>query len=417
MNYIPKTPLGMMDFVDRGNFRDKIIDIIKEVYKIHGGIMLDTPVCELTSTLQHGSYGQESSKLIYDLQDQGGELLSLRYDLTVPFARYCAINGIKSMRRYSIGKVYRRDRPNISHGRFREFYQCDFDILGNSAPYILEAECLLMMMQIFTKLGIQNYTIMVNSKNVLYNAFKKYDIQEEFFKTICSSLDKLDKVSWSNVREEIVSKTHIDYETADKLHEYLKNMEIPEELKQVFDYSDKSCLKFNPFLARGLDYYTGIIYEVVINGESSIGSIAGGGRYDGLISKFNPSITSPCIGFSIGLERIIAYKSGGNADVSDVSDVYDVYVAEINTVTRFSICNILWNSGAKTYYNNNMSTKFITQCQEAEKMKIPIMVYFGPEEIKNGIVKIRRYTYSKIIEKTEELCKIDDLVTTIQKYL
>jgi histidyl-tRNA synthetase len=156
-----KTPKGTTDY---GPFemaiREKVFNIITEVYKRHGAVTIDTPVFELKEVLS-GKYG-EDSKLIYDLKDQGGELCSLRYDLTVPFARFIAMNkDYKQIKRYHIAKVYRRDNPAMTKGRFREFYQCDYDIAGEYDPMIPDAECLRVMVEVLSEVDIGKFKIKV----------------------------------------------------------------------------------------------------------------------------------------------------------------------------------------------------------------------------------------------------------------
>lgn len=153
---LPKCAKGTRDMNPlQMAIREKAFKIIRGVFKKHGASEIDTPVFELKETLT-GKYG-EDSKLIYDLQDQGGELLSLRYDLTVPFARYVAENGLSSIKRFMIAKVYRRDQPQMKKGRFREFYQCDFDIAGTYSPMIPDAEVLTVVVDILRSLDIGNF--------------------------------------------------------------------------------------------------------------------------------------------------------------------------------------------------------------------------------------------------------------------
>ncbi|VEL15307.1 unnamed protein product, partial [Protopolystoma xenopodis] len=144
---------------------EDVFTIIRNCFKRHDAVTIDTPVFELKEVLT-GKYG-EDSKLIYDLQDQGGELLSLRYDLTVPFARYVAMNKIKNIKRYQIGKVYRRDNPAMTKGRFREFYQCDFDIAGDYGPMLADVECVRVIHEILSDLKIGDFVINVNHRSIL----------------------------------------------------------------------------------------------------------------------------------------------------------------------------------------------------------------------------------------------------------
>ncbi|XP_063460703.1 histidine--tRNA ligase, cytoplasmic isoform X4 [Pan paniscus] len=319
--------------------REKVFDIIIRCFKRHGAEVIDTPVFELKETLM-GKYG-EDSKLIYDLKDQGGELLSLRYDLTVPFARYLAMNKLTNIKRYHIAKVYRRDNPAMTRGRYREFYQCDFDIAGNFDPMIPDAECLKIMCEILSSLQIGDFLVKVNDRRILDGMFAICGVSDSKFRTICSSVDKLDKVSWEEVKNEMVGEKGLAPEVADRIGDYVQQhggvslveqlLQDPKlsqnkqaleglgDLKLLFEYltlfgiDDK--ISFDLSLARGLDYYTGVIYEAVLlqtpaqAGEEplGVGSVAAGGRYDGLVGMFDPKGRKvPCVGLSIGVERIFS---------------------------------------------------------------------------------------------------------------
>lgn len=164
---------------------------IVKCFKRHGAETIDTPVFELKEVLT-GKYG-EDSKLIYDLADQGGEILALRYDLTVPFARYLAQNKVTNMNRYHIAKVYRRDNPAITRGRYREFYQCDFDIAGVYEPMVPDVECIRVADEILRSLEIGDFKIKVNHRKILDGVFAICGFPSSKFRTICSSVDKLIK--------------------------------------------------------------------------------------------------------------------------------------------------------------------------------------------------------------------------------
>lgn len=209
-----KTPKGTRDYnPQQMALRQSVLDKIINVFRKHGAETIDTPVFELKEVLT-GKYG-EDSKLIYDLKDQGGEILSLRYDLTVPLARYLAMNKISSIKRYHIAKVYRRDNPSISRGRYREFYQCvssfqtffwtngnlrnnyylqDFDIAGTFDPMLPDAECVKVVSEILSELNIGEYVIKLNHRLLLDGMFEACGVPADQFRTICSSVDKLDKV-------------------------------------------------------------------------------------------------------------------------------------------------------------------------------------------------------------------------------
>jgi histidyl-tRNA synthetase len=328
-NYKPKVPKGTRDFLPlQMSIRRKAFDSITSVFKKHGAVEIDTPVFELKETLT-GKYG-EDSKLIYDLQDQGGEILSLRYDLTVPFARFMASEGLTSIKRYHIGKVYRRDNPNIKGGRYREFYQCDFDIAGqNYGKMIPDAEVLKVIVEILSNLNLGGFLIKINHRKILDAMISLSDIQSDKFKTVCASVDKLDKEDWQVVKKELIEKG-LEETQCDKLWTFVQNKNSPaklleklisdgvlttnekgkealEEMAILIDYLEilgiTKYLSFDLSLARGLDYYTGLIFEAVLL-EGNLGSIAGGGRYDDLLSMFSGKAAIPSVGGSIGIERV-----------------------------------------------------------------------------------------------------------------
>ncbi|NXE02797.1 SYHC protein, partial [Chaetorhynchus papuensis] len=219
--FVLKTPKGTRDYGPKQMaIRERAFNAIISCFKRHGAEVIDTPVFELKETLT-GKYG-EDSKLIYDLKDQGGELLSLRYDLTVPFARYLAMNKITNIKRYHIAKVYRRDNPAMTRGRYREFYQCDFDIAGQFDPMIPDAECLKIVHEILSDLQLGDFVIKVNDRRILDGMFAVCGVPDSKFRTICSSVDKLDKVPWEEVRSEMVGEKGLSPEAADRIGEYVQ---------------------------------------------------------------------------------------------------------------------------------------------------------------------------------------------------
>lgn len=215
-----KVPKGTIDHKPAAALlRKKIFSTLEGIFSKHGGETFDTPVFELKEILA-GKYG-EDSKLIYDLQDQGGELCSLRYDLTVPFARYVAMNGLTSMKRYHIAKVYRRDQPVMSKGRMREFYQCDFDIAGVYEPMVPDAEILLILTEALTALEIGDFTIKLNHRKILDGIFELAGVPEDKTRPISSAVDKLDKLPWADVKREMVVEKGLDEAIADRIGEYV----------------------------------------------------------------------------------------------------------------------------------------------------------------------------------------------------
>ncbi|EXJ57040.1 hypothetical protein A1O7_07384 [Cladophialophora yegresii CBS 114405] len=390
-----KNPKGTRDW-----FGDDVVLLrairrqIETVFEKYRAQELDTPVFELQEVLK-GKYG-EDSKLIYDLQDQGGELLSLRYDMTVPFARWLAMNpDMETSKRYAIGKVYRRDQPAISKGRMREFWQCDIDFAGETAPMFNDSEIISCVVKIFEALEWTGYTIKLNDRRILDGLFEVCGVPEDKLRTISSAVDKLDKLPWEEVKKEMVEQKGLDESVADKIRTYVTRkggkelleelqkdealMNNPkakkgiEEMELLMRYLQRwkalDKISFDLSLARGLDYYTGVIYEVVTEGSAGVkapapatvedstppmppvastesassdapvtsngstngvprrpkekkkasededrsddptvgvGSVAAGGRYDNLVERFRPGANMPCVGVSFGIDRIIA---------------------------------------------------------------------------------------------------------------
>lgn len=403
--------------------RDKIFSTITEVFKRHGAVTIDTPVFELKEILA-GKYG-EDSKLIYDLADQGGEICSLRYDLTVPFARWLAMNrDIQSIKRYHIAKVYRRDQPAMTKGRMREFYQCDFDIAGTYDPMLPDAEIIRIVAEVFEGLGWNgSYTIKLNNRKILDGIFEVCGVPSDKIRTISSAVDKLDKQPWVEVRKEMVDEKGLAEDVADRIGEYVvqkgqvdllsrlqadKKLAANEsmkagmtEMEQLFEYLEAfDALKnvsFDLSLARGLDYYTGIIYEVVTKESAApastfsttaappkpskkpsksadadedrssdpsvgVGSVAAGGRYDDLVGMFSGKNKIPCVGISFGVDRIFSITKARmlaekNAQAVRNNEV-DVYVMAFGgkgftglVKERLSICTRLWEAGIKVNHS------------------------------------------------------------------
>ena len=421
-----KTAKGTRDLTPfQMRIREKIINEVKDVFKLHNAEEIDTPVFELTELLT-SKYGNDNSKLIYDLQDQGGELLSLRYDLTVPFARYVASHGITSMKRYQIGKVYRRDQPAIDKGRFREFYQCDFDICGNSPLMFADAEVLSVLQQILDKLVCIinestnehiDYTIKLSNRKLLeFIVVDVVGIDVKLFKTTCSSIDKLDKLPWVTVKNELISKG-VEEDKCDKLYEFiginggcyevlqqlrLVNNEsmngILDEMELLFQYLDAldviNKVSFDLSLARGLDYYTGIIIEAVINETSNkckIGSVAGGGRYDNLIGMFSRKQV-PSVGMSIGIERIFAIMEKKLTETISECTVYICTVFKPFLKERLIVARQCWNNNISCCFSNKNKPSLKEQLGEANSKKCKYAIIIAPDELERNEVKIKDLT-------------------------
>jgi histidyl-tRNA synthetase len=426
-----KTPRGTRDYhPGQMKIREQVFQIITDCFKQHGAETIDTPVIELTTLLTE-KYG-EDSKLIYELKDQGGaEPLALRYDLTVPFARYVAQNRIATMKRYHIGKVYRRDNPKMTRGRYREFYQCDFDIAGDFDAMVPDAECIKIITEILDKLDIGQYKIFVNHRKLLDAVFAVCGVPDALFRPISSAVDKLDKTPWPVVRNEMINEKGLAPEVADKIWSYvqmhgnadlinqlrtdaqliaqksavtaLNDLEILFRYLTLFGVMDK--ITFDLKLARGLDYYTGVIFEAVLtkyqydpqlgDDQVAVGSVAGGGRYDELVQKIDPRQRRvPCIGASVGVERIFAIKEHQMAESNIPTKTVEteVYVASAqkNLIEeRMKLCTYLWANGFKAEMALKRNPKMLDQLQYCEKNQIELCVIIGDSELKAGVAKIR----------------------------
>lgn len=430
------------------SLRQSVLDKIIAVFKKHGAETIDTPVFELKDVLT-GKYG-EDSKLIYDLKDQGGEILSMRYDLTVPLARYLAMGKVSNIKRYHIAKVYRRDNPAMTRGRYREFYQCDFDIAGSYDPMLPDAECVKVVSEIFKSLDIGEFVIKLNHRKLLDGMFEACGVPSDKFRTICSAVDKLDKSPWVDVKKEMIDEKGLDEVTADLIGEYVrlsggqelvdkllndeKLKKVPaaveglEGMKLLLKYCAifevTSEVVFDLSLARGLDYYTGVIYEAVLKGDEkskkkkedeTIGSVAGGGRYDNLVGMFDSKGKQvPCVGVSIGVERVFAIIEAKNAAEKTkirTSDI-EVYVASAHKglhEKRLEMLAKLWNGNIKAEHSYKQNPKLLAQLQHCEENKIPFALVLGDGELERGIVKLR-----DVATRHEDEVPIDNLVEAIK---
>eukprot|EP00054_Salpingoeca_dolichothecata_P019034 m.118007 g.118007 ORF g.118007 m.118007 type:complete len:580 (-) comp23105_c0_seq1:83-1822(-) len=450
--FVLKTPRGMVDYgTEQMAVRRSVFDKIVSVFLLHGAMTIDTPVMELKETLT-GKYG-EDSKLIYDLADQGGELLALRYDLTVPFARFVAMNRLKAIKRYHIARVYRRDNPQMTRGRYREFYQCDFDIAGTYDRMVPDCECIRIVTEILTKLEMGEFIIKVNNRKILDGMFAVCGVPEAKFRAICSAVDKLDKEPWETVREEMVDEKGLDPAAADRIGRYVvlkggrgcdkSAMELLKELQSdqalmadprakegledmrllleyCVDFGALDHVSFDLSLARGLDYYTGVIYEAVLCGEN-VGSVAGGGRYDGLVGMFDPAGEQvPCVGVSIGIERLFAIiekreKAKGTIKKSP-TEVLVAAAPKGLLKERLSVCRELWDNGirAETSYKSNLN--LTKACKNAESLGVSIAVIVGASEWEQGTVGVKRLTQDEA-QRKQVTVKKEELVAVLKDWI
>lgn len=287
-------PKGTIDYHGRSAaVLQFAIEAVTGVFRRNGGEFLETPIFENRETLL-GKYGAEAeTKLVYDVAENGGHALSLRYDLTVPFVRFAKQHGVTRMRRYSVGKVFRRDQPSKSQGRYREFYQADFDVVGeHSTDGMAEILVLDMIADIFDALGLEHTVVANTTQNLWRTVVGAASIAPEAYKDVCASIDKLDSKPWDAVADELLGKG-LD---AGQVCALKTALEGPSEIPQ-WAPGTRAKVSWSPTLARGLDYYNGLIFEVKVPGFPT--SVAAGGRY----GLFGPDV--PAIGFSVGLTRLL----------------------------------------------------------------------------------------------------------------
>lgn len=398
--------------------REEIFNKIKPYFTRYGAVPIDTPVMECMSTVQD-LYGEEFEKLVYTLDDQGGQKLLLRYDLTVPLARYINNNGLTVFRAYRIGKVYRRDVPQISKGRYREFYQADFDIVGeHHNKMIQEAEILHLLIDILENLlGEDTFTIQVNDRRILYWVLDKCGISESLHHTVCSALDKLDKIGLDGVLDELEKKridtkqiglllgflSHAELNIT--LDDFLKGGYIEEsvklEMEKLFKYMGDRMkyIQFTPNLARGLDYYTGLIYEVTYNDKEVMGSsIAAGGRYDKMLGKLGHRGDIPAIGVSLGIERIATILQSKSGIDIQVPLVYVATVGKGMLDHKVALCLELRRNGIYTDMSHGNKLSMRVQLDDVLDKGIPYMIVIGGREVENGVVQLKTIATKEQVE-------------------
>jgi histidyl-tRNA synthetase len=389
-------PRGMRDFPPEEKIlRDEVISVLKGIFELYGFSPLETPVVERWEVLSAKySGGEEILKETFKLTDQGGRQLGLRYDLTVPLARFVGMNPTikRPFKRYQIGTVY-RDGP-IKKGRTREFYQCDADIVGSSSP-LADAECVQLALDVFEKLGI-DVEVKINNRKVLYELAQAAEIPEELTEAAILSLDKLEKIGPDGVLREMIERG-IARTSAERFlsgaqdREALKKGEGYRELEPVLSALRDPRVVWTPSLARGLSYYTGTIYEVYAKNSSVTGSLAAGGRYDNMIGQFlGGSEKIPAVGISFGLEPILEVLKEKHPNRIMRKTVTQVYVIPFKTLLAEgrAICQQLRRAGIKT--DMDFSAKGISDgLKYANAYEIPFVVIVGPDEVAAGKVKLR----------------------------
>ena len=412
---------------------NKMKDTIKDVYESFGFLPLDTPVLELSDVLL-AKAGGETEKQIYRFT-KGDTDMAMRFDLTVPLARYVAQHAGEltfPFKRYQISKVYRGERPQ--KGRFREFYQCDIDIIGNDElPLIHDAEIPAVIYSIFKKLDFGKFTIRINNRKVLNGFFGSLGLDDSIA-DILRTIDKIDKIGAQKVLAEL-SDLGIDSAkgekilsfitasgSADEKIAYLKSLGIEneifaegvDELEKVSGYMRMFGIEDDYFtidltIARGLDYYTGTVYETVLDEYRNLGSVCSGGRYDNLTGYYTKQ-KMPGIGISIGLTRLFSQLRSAEIIKPESSSVVKALIAPMGVDMKFplEIADKLRNAGISTevYYQDKA---FKHKMKYANKAGIPYVAIIGEDELKNGEVTVKN-----MLTGEQQTVKAEEIISVIK---
>ncbi|NIO44268.1 MAG: histidine--tRNA ligase [Candidatus Aenigmarchaeota archaeon] len=416
------TVKGTRDFLPaEALIKQNIIERMKKVFETYGFQPLETPALESWEVLStKGAGGEEILKETYNFEDLGGRRIALRYDLTVPLARVIAMNPNLSLpfKRYQIQNVWRYG--DVAKDRFREFLQADIDTVGSNTM-VADAEIIACVISTLTELGFEKFKVRLNNRKILSALVKYAGVPEEKVIETFRIIDKLIKIGERGVEKELIGKG-ISKEASKKILEFIKikgdlvlekaeklieDKEGIEELKQIISYL--KSMKVEPkfeidlSLARGLDYYTGPIFEVFA--EEGIGSIVGGGRYDKMIGLFSGKDV-PATGISFGIERIIEVMKERKMIEVKKSNV-KVFVVAVNDKVRdkvLEIVQILRNNSIPADFDLR-SRSLSKQLDYANSLGIPNVIIVGEKELESNSVKLKKMDTGKEIS-----LKIDDMV-------
>ena len=439
---IPSLPKGTRDYSpDEMKKREYLFEVFKYNFNLYGFNCIETPSMENSEVL-NGKYGEEGDRLIYRILNSGDFLKNidnkknissnnlksqiskkgLRYDLTVPFARYVSMNRDKitmPFKRYQIQPVWRADRPQ--KGRFREFYQCDVDYIGTKS-IICESEIISLVYSIFNKLKFDDFEIKLNNRKILLGISEKLNFKNKFEK-FCILIDKIDKIGVTGLKKEmklnkfptssikkLISLIELKGNNSSKINyvkTFLSNSKIGlegiSEIENLMKIKSDFTLDFT--LARGLSYYTSTIFEVVPT-NNNIGSLCGGGRYDDLTEIFGYKNISG-IGISFGIERIIEVLNTNNLFPKKIESNNNVLISYLSNdliKNSLELANKLREKGIPTdLYSEKAKLK--KQLQYANNNNIPFVIIIGEDEIKNG-----KYILKNMKDGNQNLLTINEII-------
>jgi len=439
---IPSTPKGTRDYSpDEMKKREYLFEVFRYNFNLYGFNCIETPSME-NSEILNGKYGEEGDRLIYRILDSGDFLKNidnkknissnnlksqiskkgLRYDLTVPFARYVSMNRDKitmPFKRYQIQPVWRADRPQ--KGRFREFYQCDVDYIGTKS-IVCESEIISLVYSIFNKLKFDDFQIKLNNRKILLGISEELNFKDKFEK-FCILIDKINKIGVSGLKKEmklnkfptssikkLISLIELKGNNSLKINyvkTFLSNSKIGlegiSEIENLMKIKNDFSLDFT--LARGLSYYTSTIFEVVST-NNNIGSLCGGGRYDDLTEIFGYKNISG-IGISFGIERIIEILNTNDLFPKKIESNNNVLISYLsNNLIKNSLelANKLREKGIPTdLYSKKAKLK--KQLQYANNNNIPFVIIIGEDEIRNG-----KYILKNMKDGNQNLLTINEII-------
>lgn len=433
----PQTLRGFRDFLpDQMIAREHLIDTARRIYRSYGFAPIDTPALEYAEVLL-GKGGDESDKQVFRFTDQGDRDVAMRFDLTVPLARYSAqhIQEIGTpFRRYHIGPVWRGERP--ARGRFREFMQCDFDTIGSSSN-ATDIETLFVINDLFEAIGVERFTVRLNNRQVLNGLLERNQLQEHAT-GILRCLDKLDKIGRDAVAAEMQERVGLSAEHASsvldmaqlqgspdeilsQLNGMLAGSEIGEQglanLDELFQ-TVRACglpedrVRLDVSIARGLDYYTGTIYETFLSDLPEIGSVCSGGRYDNLAALFT-SQQLPGVGASLGLDRMLAAMDelGMTKKASTPADVLITMFSRDHLVEYQQAARLLRHAGigAEVYPE---AKNIGRQMKYANRRGFPVALIAGETELSAGTWQVKG-----LRSGSQQEVPTQDLVSSIQQIL
>ena len=430
----PRTLAGTMELLPSDQIVfNQMVDKIRKAYESFGFLPLDTPILELSEILL-AKAGGETEKQIYRF-NKGDNDLSLRFDLTVPFAKYVSINQNElafPFKRYQIGKVYRGERPQKC--RFREFYQCDVDVISDKLDIINDAEIVNVIYEAFKSLDLAKFTICINNRKLLNGFFEYLEIADTKVEVL-RIIDKIDKIGEDAMREEL-DKIGVTKEKIDKICEFiliagntdekitkLKEMKIENnvfiegltELEKVAKYVKEFGIPEENFridlkIARGLDYYTGTVYETFFDEYRNLGSVCSGGRYDNL-TEYYTDRNFQGVGISIGLTRLFAQLKEMNLITESAESIARVLVIPMDEEASgfaLKVAKQLRDNQVNTDVYSNFYKDMKAKLKYADKLNIPYVCIIGENEIKENVVMLKNMK-----EKTQEKVSVEEMIKKV----